>query len=355
METLQIQSAGAVAPPLPASTVVSGTPTGDNAFASSLDRAIENMPNPVQDGASIAPKVSPASPGGKGTAHDISGSASMAGIFLNCFVTNILQPAPSIALNGNVAGSGVGLPSLASTGGTPPNVVSSVSSSKGETSTNRGIISLPGAMGGFVAPGALITWAAKGVGAARVTKPESSKSALREAGQVAIGSGGLVLTAGQNRSEDAAIPQSVSPSAPFPGLQALSLPGQPVEQQVGVALSGLDQPQASNPGSTRDPGFQVETQTLPSFTDSRPLSGQLNFTLKPGFAGCFPFRPARRPNRTSNSCGRPCGRQPFHTDRHNRSSRADRICEPVGNDCRSEWTSNLQSHTVLWPNRTTRS
>ena len=155
METLQVQPAGAVAPTLPASTVLSGTPTGDDSFALTLGRALENMPNSVQDGSSIAPQASPRE---KRAAGDSSDSSSMAGIFFNCFVTNIIQPAPTVALSTEAAESTVSLqsPAAESTADSLPNLASSLNTSAGETSANTGTLSIPAAKGGVAVPGDIV-------------------------------------------------------------------------------------------------------------------------------------------------------------------------------------------------------
>jgi len=149
METTLVQSAGAAAPTLPASTMVAGTPTGDDSFALTLGRALENMPNPAQDGASITPKASPASPRGKGAASDSSDSSSMAGIFLTCFVTNLTQSASTVALSTEAGKSTASLqsPAAESTSNSPPNFASSLGASAGETSASTGTPSIPAAVG----------------------------------------------------------------------------------------------------------------------------------------------------------------------------------------------------------------
>jgi len=272
METLPVQPAGAVAPTLPASTVLSGTPTGDDSFAITLGRALESTPNSVQDGSSITSKASPPSPRGKGAASDSSDSSSMAGIFLTCFVTNLTQSAPTIALNSEAAESTVGpqSPAAESTSDSPPNFPSSLKTSAGEASPNTVTLPAPVGMGSVAAPATLSAWTGKGLGLAETAKPEASRSTARERSQVSIQSSGLVSKAGQNQSDDTATAPPVSTPAWFPGLQENSLLSQSVEQQVGGAPSESKQVQASSWWSTQGPGGPEETQTSRSLTGSWP-------------------------------------------------------------------------------------
>jgi len=280
METTLVQSAGAAAPTLPASTMVAGTPTGDDSFALTLGRALENMPNPAQDGASITPKASPASPRGKGAASDSSDSSSMAGIFLTCFVTNLTQSASTVALSTEAGKSTASLqsPAAESTSNSPPNFASSLGASAGETSASTGTPSIPAAVGGVAATATLSAWAGKGVGPAGTAKPEASKSAARASGQVSIQSSGLVSKTGQNQSDDTAASPPVSTPAWFPGLQENSLLSQSAEQQLGGALSESKRVQASNGGSAQESGSRQQSQTSPNFTDSWPQLEQLDTT-----------------------------------------------------------------------------
>ena len=273
METLQVQPAGAVAPTLPASTVLSGTPTGDDSFALTLGRALENIPNLVQDGSSITPK---ASPRGKEAASDSPDSPSMAGILFNCFVTNILQPAPPVALSTGAQESTVSLPGPESTTDSPPDFAFSLATSEGKSSANPGTLSIPAAKGGGAAPSTLSAWTGKGVGTTGTGKAEASKSIARERGQVAFQSRSLVPATGQIPPEETATPQPVSAPPWFPVLQDTSVLSQPVEQKVGGALSESKQVQGSNPVSARQSEPRQAPLDSPSLTDSWPQISQLD-------------------------------------------------------------------------------
>ena len=102
MGTLPVQSAGAMAPTLSASTAGSDAPTGEGSFALTLGRALQSIASSAPDGPAIAPPTTPASPRTKEAAGDNSGSSLMAGVLLNSFVTSILQPAPLKDVNVNV-------------------------------------------------------------------------------------------------------------------------------------------------------------------------------------------------------------------------------------------------------------
>ena len=135
METLQVQPAGAAAPSLPASTPLSGTPSAGDSFASTFGRALDDMSDLGHAGSSIRPKAPPRA---KGAADNNSDSSSTAGIFLNCFVTSLVQPAPTAALSAEGAASSVSLSSPESTADSPPYFSSSLNTPAVETSANIG-------------------------------------------------------------------------------------------------------------------------------------------------------------------------------------------------------------------------
>ncbi|MGA2982701.1 MAG: flagellar hook-length control protein FliK [Terriglobia bacterium] len=276
METLQVQSGNAIAPTLPGSTSVSVTPIGDESFAFTLGRALEGRPEPGQAGSSIAPKASPASPRGKGDASGASDSSSMASVFSNCFVTNMVQPAPIVALSSDAAESAASLSSPESTSDSMLNFASSLNTAAGRMSANTGTIFAPAAMVGVVAPGAFSPRAGQSVGAVGIVKTGASSSAARMQGQSAIQTGGLVSTPGKDSSEPTASAQPVITPTWFPGLQDNPLPSQPVEQQGGVEQSELKPVRASSPLTTQEPGAGQGTQTSPGLTDSWPQLGQLS-------------------------------------------------------------------------------
>ena len=275
MEIVQVQPAGAVAPTLPASAVLSATPTGDGSFALTLGRALKNMPNSVQEGSSIAPQASPRE---KRAAGNSSDSSSMAGIFLNCFVTNLIQPALTVALSTKAAESTVSLqsPAAETTADSLPNLDSGLDTSAGETSANTGTLSIAVAKGGVAAPGELSAWAGRGVGTTGTAKAEASKPTARARGQVANQFSGPVVTTGQKQSEDTSAPQPVSVPAWVPGLHGTSPLRHPVEQQVGGAQSESNQVQSSSLRSAQESGPRQESQASPSFAYSRPQLEQVD-------------------------------------------------------------------------------
>jgi len=275
MEIVQVQPAGAVAPTLPASAVLSATPTGDGSFALTLGRALENMPNSVQDGSSIAPQASPRE---KRAAGNSSDSSSMAGIFLNCFVTNLIQPALTVAPSTKAAESTVSLqsPAAETTADSLPNLDSGLDTSAGETSANTGTLSIAVAKGGVAVPGELSAWAGQGVGTMGTAKAEASKPTARARGQVANQFSGPLATTGQKQSEDTSAPQPVSVPAWVPGLHGTSPLSHPVEQQVGGAQSESNQVQSSSPRSAQESGLRQESQASPSFAYSWPQLEQVD-------------------------------------------------------------------------------
>ena len=237
MATLQVQPAGAAAPTLPAANVSGGTPTGGDSFASTFGRALESMSESAPDGSSITPKASPREKAATGGNSD---SSSMAGIFLNCFVTNLVQPAPTVALSTAGAEPTVSLQGPESTADSPPNLNSGLNTPAGDTSPNAGTIPIPAAMSGVAAPRALSGQGARltgtlgvdnGVGPTGTAKAETSKPTGREQGQVATQSSGLVATTGQNQSPETPTAPPVSAPVWLPGRQDNSALSQPVGQQ----------------------------------------------------------------------------------------------------------------------------
>ena len=219
MGTLQVQSAGAVAPTLPASTVLSGTPTGGDSFAITLGRALENTPTSVQDGSSIAAK---ASPSGKEAASNSSDSPSMAGVFLTCLVTNLTQAAPTVAVSTKTAEPMGSLQSMQSTADSPPSFATSLNATEGETSASMGTIPTPAAMKGVAASGTLPAWVGKGMAPLGNAPAGSTKPAARGRGQVANQSCDLVAATAQDRSTDASVPQPASLPVSLPPVPAES-------------------------------------------------------------------------------------------------------------------------------------
>ncbi|MGD1100541.1 MAG: hypothetical protein ABSA59_00630 [Terriglobia bacterium] len=233
------------------------------------------MPNSVLDGSSIAPKASPRE---KRDAADSPDSTSMAGILFNAFVADITQPAPTVALSTEAPESTVSLqsPAAESTPDSPLKFDSGLNTLAAETSANIGTLPIPAVTGAVAAPGALSAWASKGVGLTGTAKAEASRSTVRERGQGAIHSSGLVPTTGQNPTEDTSTPQPVSAPAWFPLLQDTSHLSQFVEPQVGGSLSESKQVRASNPVSAQESETRQASLDSPSFTDSWPKLEQLD-------------------------------------------------------------------------------
>ena len=260
---------------LPASTALSGTPTGVDSFALTLGRALESTPSSVQDGSSIAPKASPISPRAKGELGSSSDSSAMAGFVLNCFVAGILQPAPSVTLNSEGAPSTVSLPSPESSSELSPSFASSLNATVGETSTNIGTLSIPAAMVHLAAPGKLSAWVDKGVGTMVPPPVGAPKSTARERVQATIQSGVLVSPTGENQLEGRVASQPVSAPPWFPVHQDIPPRNPLVAPQSGRAPSESKQAGASNPVSAQESRFSQEPLTSPRSTISMPALKQL--------------------------------------------------------------------------------
>ena len=276
MKSLQVQSAGAMAPTLPASTVLSGTPTGDDSFARTFGRALESVPGSVQDGSSIAPQESQASPRGKGNVDSNSDTPSVVGTPNNCFVTNILHPPPTVAPSTETPGPTVSLQGREPTLGSPPNYVSSLNAAASATGTNTETMLIRAALRGVAAFGTLSARVGNSVGAMATPKAEGPKATAGDRGHVAIQSGVLVPITGENQSDDAAIAQTTSAPAWFPEAQETSPLTQPVAPQFVVLLSESKQAEATDRGSAQKSGHRKEPLTSPSFMNSWPLLEQLD-------------------------------------------------------------------------------
>jgi len=274
METLQIQSAGATAPTLSASTAGSDAPTREGSFALTLGRALQSLPGWGQDGSAIALPTSPASPRAKG-ADDDDSSSSVAGMLLNCLVTNVPQPPPSLDLNVDVAGPAASVSNAQSTAGSTPTFALSLNLPAGETSTKTGTISTPGALGGVPVP-STFTGAGKGAWETGIATAETLKSASTGKDQGGAHSGKLVPATGQDRLEDSSIPQPTCPPSTIHGLPVTSLPGLPVKASTGVAQSEWSQAPISNQWSTPGSEPRQGVQVSPSLKDSWPSPTTFN-------------------------------------------------------------------------------
>lgn len=291
MESLQVQPAGATAPTPSATSLATATPTGDDSFAITLGRALASTPDSVQEGPSIGPKASPAPLRGKGTTRDNSDSASMAGIFLNCFATNLVQPAPTVTPSGDAGEPTLSLPSpgAEATAVPAPSCAPSLSVSAGEASTitstsvgmSTGTPSPSVGVAGIAALSTFPAWTGKDVRLLGTAKLAASKSTMR--GEVSTQSNNFVSKTGQNQSDDSAAIQPVSTPAWFPGLQNASPLGQPVEPAIEAAQSlskvvvvqpGSKQAGTSSPGSAQEARPRQESQTSPDLTSAWPQPGQ---------------------------------------------------------------------------------
>jgi len=270
MQTLQVQPGGAAAPTLRASDCLGETPTAGGSFASTFGRAIEHIPDSALEGSSFTPKALPRA---KWAADNIFDSSSTAGIFLNCFITNLVQPAPRAALSTEGAASSFTLPSAESTADSPPSLGSCLNTPAFETSANIG--RFPTVVGTV---GKTPAWAGTGVIPTAFAKSEAPKSAGGERAQNNNSMGGPVATSGQNLSPDTTNPMPVSALTRPPEPQENSLRGQPVDQQVKGVLSASQQLQSSNSWSTQEPMSHQKSPAFPNLTDSRPQLGPFDPT-----------------------------------------------------------------------------
>jgi hypothetical protein len=268
METLQVQPAGAAAPTLPASTSAGGTPTADGSFASTFGHALDDMLGLAPEGSSIITKAPPRE---KGAAGNSSESSSMAGIFLACFATNLIPPAPVVALSTEGATASVNLSSPELTADSQPNSSSSLNTAAVETSANLG--TFPTAVGPV---GKSPAWAGNGVMPAAFAKAEAPRSAGRERGHANNLSTGPVTASGQNQSSDTANSRPVGTPHQLPEPQDNSLVGKPADQQVGGLLFASNQLQTLSSWSTQAAASRQKSPASPSFTDSQPQLGSLD-------------------------------------------------------------------------------
>jgi hypothetical protein len=217
METIQVQPADAGATTLPVVTASNGTPTGDDSFASTLDRALGTSPTSSQDGFVVPPKASRQKP----AAGDNADSTAMAGTFLNCFMANLVQPTPAVTLGTNVSASTVSFQGSAS-----------------ETSTDPALTN------------------------------------------VVTGSG-LVSPAGQNKVAAPSNSQPVSAPAWFPGFQDPSVLCNTVERQTVGGSADSGQSLASTPAMAGEQGARLPSPTSPNFAQPSAWSGDLGVTQPP--------------------------------------------------------------------------
>ena len=244
METLQVQPAGAAAPSLPASTPLSGTPSAGGSFASTFGRALDDMSDLGPGGSSITPKAQPRA---KGATDNNSGPSSTAGIFLNCFVTSLVQPSPTATLRAENAASSASLSGLESAADSPSNFSSSLNTSAVEMSANIG--TSPTA---FASVGKSAGWAGN-----REVPAETSEQSQ---------------SSGTTNPILLSVPRGLSESLDH------SLVGQPVDQQAGSVLSISKKLQTSNAWPSEELAFRQKSQASSSFADLRAESARFDAT-----------------------------------------------------------------------------
>ncbi len=270
METLQVQPAGAAAPSLPASTPLSGTPSAGGSFASTFGRALDDMSDLGHAGSSIRPKAPPRA---KGAADNIFDSSSTAGVFLNCFITSLVRPAPTTALSTEGAASSFTLPSAESTADSPPSLGSCVNTPAFQTSASIG--TFPTAVGTVSKSPA---WAGTGAIPTAFAKAEAPKGAGAERAQNNNSMGGPVATSGQNQSSGTTNPMLLSVPRELSESLDNSLVVQPVDQQAGSVLSISKKLQTSNAWPSEELAFRQKSQASSSFADLRAESARFDAT-----------------------------------------------------------------------------
>ena len=271
METLPVQSADVATPTPTASTLLESTPAGGDTFAATLGRAIDNIPDSAPDGSSVTPKVSSRA---KGATDSNADSTSMAGVLFNCFVTNLVQPTPAVALSTEGVDS-PGSQTPESPSGSLPNLPSSFSTAAGDTGSNSG--TLAGTMRGVAAPGASSAWMGQAVIPAASSKTDSSRSNVRARDQVANQTAGLLSPAGQSQSQDTPFPASVNAQIWAPGLPNITTISQPAAQNAGgVQSPSQDVQSASSRVSDLASGASPVLQVSPSFANSSSALQQLD-------------------------------------------------------------------------------
>ena len=232
METLQVQTAGAASPTLPASISLSGTPTAGDSFASTFGHALDDMSDSAAGESSITPKAPPREKSAVGKSSD---SSSTAGMFLNCFITNLAPPVPAAALNTEGAASSASLSSVESTVDSPPDL----NTSGLETSANFGTFPM-------------------------AVAPRSSGSGGQGHNPIC----GPAVTSKQSQLPSTANSMLLSLPSGLAGPLADAIAGQPVDQQLGGALSEL---RCSSARPSQESGFRQKSQASPGFADSSQI------------------------------------------------------------------------------------
>ena len=295
METLQVQPAGATVSTPPTASVVSGNPTGDGSFAVSLGRVLGGTADLAEEGGAGASKASLALTRGKRTSSDNADSTSMAGVFLNYLVINLVQPAQSFGSKLNAEGSTLSSQSspLEPDASATPNSARSPSVAVDELTSSSPTIASAGASGAAVVPfrelpddAAFSTsygWVGNGLGRTGTADRVESKSATRD--EVSSPSSNVVSKPGQTQSGSSLGNASVSAPGVFQEFPSIFPLRPPIEPLGRVTRPESKRANAEGPRSVPEPGFAPEAQTARRSTSSCPQSGQVMQTNAfPGFS-----------------------------------------------------------------------
>ncbi len=265
MESIQIQSASAVST-LPASTSLNDASVNGDSFTLTLGRALQSTPDSPSDGPSNSQKVGPR---GKGNGGGNVDSSSMAGIFLNCFVSSVIQPASTVILSSEHSGSSIDLQGSASMPDSRSDVGDKLSAPGTETNANAGTF-FPRTMETVAAPEASSSWAS--VAPAATAKPDTSKLASRERGQFVTQAGALITTVGHDVPVGSDELGHIGAPTSVPGPQDPSL------------LTKLTERQDGEPSST-----QAQVSSLPPTYDLASASATAHGMADPSTASFAPY------------------------------------------------------------------
>ena len=243
METLPVQLAGTAAPTAPASSL-SGTPTGDDSFASKFGRALAGMSESGQDGASIDPKA----PTRAKPAPDNSAD-SAATVSLNCLVTTSVEPLSDFT--GSTGSTETSISRQSATTESSADSLSNFASGPIAPTDEAGAPAAkpppPPAAGASVTEGTsaagtaqiavLMQPARVEIGATpRITAARGGEEST-DGAVAARGHNDEVLTVGQNPLADAVAATSARALVSPPGAQGVSVSNPPAESTIGVGRS----------------------------------------------------------------------------------------------------------------------
>ena len=260
MDTIQIQSASAVST-LPASTSLNDASVNGDSFTLTLGRALQSTPDSPSDGPSNSQK---AAPRGKGTGGGNADSSSMAGIFLNCFVSSVIQPASTVILSSEHSGSSIDLQGSASMPDSRPGLGDTLSASGTATSVNAGTL-FPRTTEAVATPEASFSWAS--VAPPTTAKPDTSKLVGRGRGQFVAQAGALITTVGHDVPVGSNELGHIGASTSVQGPQDASLLTKLTERQDEEAPSTQAQVSSSFP---TDDLASASTPSLSPAGDSVP-------------------------------------------------------------------------------------